>query len=400
MAEFLCRLGTESGRVVDETFQAASEEELRARLSGQGYLILKVRPHRTLTERVGGGKGKIGRDDFVIFNQQFVTLSKSGLPLQKSLDLLARQATNAEMRVAIENVRDRVSAGAMLSEAFEATGKFPKIYCATVKAGERSGSLDKVLSQFLAYQKTRRTFSKKFLSALIYPAFLTVFLVALITFVTAYVIPKFSSLYSALDVPLPTLTLVVMKFGEDAKQIFLGLTIAAITFFVVLRSARRSRAARMIWERTKLRLPIVGKLLLKFAVAEFARNMGTLLQGGTPIVPALTTARDSVSNPLIAEAVEKVRKEVMAGKPLSASLKATGLFPDLALDMVQVGETTGALAAMLESVADFYEEDVNIDLGTLVALVDPIVLVAIAAVVGFVLIAFYLPLFSLAGQAH
>jgi type IV pilus assembly protein PilC len=400
MAQFVCRVGTDSGKVLNETFQAPSEEELRQRLSAQGYYVFNVRTKKAFGQKVGGSKARIDKDDFLIFNQQFLTLSKSGLPLQKSLSMLARQAKSVELRSAIETVRDRVSGGALLSEAFEETGAFPKIYCATVKAGEKSGSLDKVLTQFVAYQKARRTFNKTFVAALIYPCILIVFLIGLIIFVTTYVIPQFSSLYSSLQVPMPALTLFVMTVGMQIKKVAVGVGVALVLALLILRAAGRSQTARRTWERLKLRTPLVGKLLLKFAVAEFSRTLGILLEGGTPIVPALATARESVSNPLIAEAIDRAKEEVTSGRALSGSLRTSKLLPDLALDMIEVGETTGALHTMLGSVADFYEEDVNIDLAALIGLVGPAVLVVIAVVVAFVLVAFYLPLFSLAGQVH
>ncbi|HUZ47732.1 MAG TPA: type II secretion system F family protein [Terriglobia bacterium] len=401
MGEYICRVGSETGHVESQTHQASSEGELRMHLAAQGYFVLSVRPKSILAMPIGGRRqGKIRADDLLIFNQQFMTLSKSGLPLQKSLDMLARQTRSEQLRAAVDGVRERVQGGALLSEAFEATQKFPKIYCATLRAGERSGSLDKVLSQYVTYQKTSRSFRKKFLSALIYPAFLMVFLCGLIVLIDTFIIPRFSELYSELDVPLPPLTVFVIGMGEGIKRaaVFILAGIALAIF--ALRSAGRSRGARLAWERLKFRLPVAGKLLLKFSVAEFVRTLSTLLQGGLPVVAALQSAGESVSSPLLAQGIEQARKEVMAGRPLSSSLRMTGFFPPMALDMVEVGESTGALPSMLEAVAEFFEEDVSIDLSTLVALVDPVMIAAIAVVVGFVLVAFYLPLFSLAGQVH
>ncbi len=401
MGEYICRVGSETGHVESQTHQASSEGELRTHLAAQGYFVLSIRPKSILATQIGGRRqGKIRADDLLIFNQQFMTLSKSGLPLQKSLDMLARQTRSEQLRAAVDGVRERVQGGALLSEAFEATGKFPKVYCATLRAGERSGSLDKVLSQYVTYQKTSRSFRKKFLSALIYPAFLMVFLCGLIVLIDTFIIPRFSELYSELDVPLPPLTVFVIGVGEGIKRVAIFILAGIVLAIFALRSAGRSQAARLAWERLKFRLPVAGKLLLKFSVAEFVRTLSTLLQGGLPVVTALQNSAESVSSPLLAQGIEQARKEVMAGRPLSSSLRMTGFFPSMALDMVEVGESTGALPSMLEAVAEFFEEDVNIDLSTLVALVDPVMIASIAVVVGFVLVAFYLPLFSLAGQVH
>lgn len=399
--EFTCKLGTEGGRVLTQTEEAGSEPELRQRLAARGFFIFSVHPKEGLRARVHGlRKGRIRADDFLIFNQQFLTLSKSGLPLQKSLDMLARQTRSEDLRAALEDVRDRVRSGALLSEAFEALGKFPKIYSATLRAGERSGSLDRVLAQYLSYQKTTRTFRKKFLAALIYPAFLVVFLGGLISFVITFIVPRFAQLYAELHVALPPLTLFMIQFSLGVKR--LGVFGLAAIFGLVLlgRGAWQSPRTRLAWDKLRFRLPVIGKLLLKFSVAEFARTLGTLLQGGIPIVSALETAKESVTSPLLSQAIGRAQAEVTTGRSLSLSLKNTGFFPPIALDMLEVGEATGALPTMLEGLAEFFEEDVNIDLATLVALVDPLMIASIAMVVAFVLVAFYLPLFSMAAQVH
>lgn len=401
MAEFVCKFGTEAGRVVSETRQASSEAELRQHLASEGYYVFSVAPREVLKakfERLSGRK--IRPDDFLIFNEQFLTLSKSGLPLQKSLDLLARQTRSDALREAVDGVQEKVRSGRLLSEAFEEVGKFPKVYSATLRAGERSGSLDKVLSQYVAYQKARRTFRKKFISALIYPAVLIFFLILLVSGVTIWIIPAFADLYKNLDVSLPQVTVLLIEFSRSFRVIGILVLVLSIAGVAGLRIAWRSPATRLTWDRIKFRLPVAGNLLLKFSVAEFARTLSTLLQGGIPVVAALETTQGSVSSPLLAVAIEQARQEVTGGRSLSAGLRASGFFPPTAMDMVEVGETTGALPPMLDGVAEFYEEDVNIDLSTLVALVDPVMIGVIAVIVAFVLIAFYMPLFSLAGQVH
>ncbi len=401
MGEYVCRLGTEAGQVLNQTHEASSEGELRARLASQGYFVFSVKPKSILSMRIGPPRSsKIKEDDLLIFNQQFVTLSKSGLPLQKSLEMLARQSRSESLRAAVEDVKERVRGGALLSEAFDAIGKFPKIYCSTLRAGERSGTLDKVLTQYVTYQKTARSFRKKFLSALIYPAFLLVFLAGLIVLIDTFIIPRFSQLYNELQVPMPPLTVFVISLGLAIKRMGVFVLLGFVLLVMGLRAAGKSQAARIQWDKIKFQLPVAGRLLQKFSVAEFVRTLSTLLQGGLPIVAALQSSAASVSSPLLARGLEQARVEVMGGRPLSESLRMSGFFPPMALDMIEVGETTGALPSMLESVAEFFEEDVNIDLSTLVAMVDPIMIASIAIVVAFVLVAFYLPLFSLAAQVH
>jgi len=399
--EFVCKLGTAAGRIINQTAEALSEAELRQRLAAEGYYVFSIEPRQVLKARFRAlRRRKIRPDDFLVFNQQFLTLSKSGLPLQKSLELLARQTRSEELRAAVEDVRDRVRGGALLSEAFEARGQFPKIYSATLRAGERSGSLDRVLAQYVTYQKTSRSFRKKFLSALIYPAFLLIFLAGLIAFVITFIVPRFALLYADLNIELPYLTRFLIEFSLGLKHIGILLLLAIGAGVFAWRGAWRLHRTRLAWDKVKFRLPVVGKLLLKFSVAEFGRTLATLLQGGIPIVAALETAKESVASPLLAQAIAQAQIGVTGGGSLTASLRTTGFFPPIALDMLEVGETTGALPGMLESLAEFFEEDVNIDLATLVALVDPLMIASIAVVVAFVLVAFYLPLFSMAAQVH
>jgi type IV pilus assembly protein PilC len=399
--DFVCKIATTSGQVLNQVEQADSEVEVRQRLAADGYYIFSIQPKDWLGARLKRpSRRRVRADDFVVFNQQFLTLAKSGLSLQKSLELLARQARSSELRAALEGVSDGVRSGALLSQAFEATGRFPKMYSATVRAGERSGSLDKVLAQYLAYQKLSRSFRKKILAALIYPSFLVFFLTVLVSFVISFIVPRFAELYKDLGVQLPHLTQVTIAVALSLRHSALEIFIALVCAAVGLRSAWRSARVRLAWDRVKFRMPMVGSLLLKFSVGEFARSLATLVQGGLPVVEGLETARASITSPLIAKAVEKAQAEVTGGHSLSSALRNTRVFPSTALDMIEVGEATGALPAMLGSVAEFYEEDVNIDLAAFVALVDPVLLAVVAVVVAFILVAFYLPLFSLAGQVH
>ena len=399
--EFVCRLGSVAGQVTTQTQEATSEAELRHRLTTEGYYIFSIQPRGGLRDRVVSlRRKKISPDDFLVFNQQFLTLSKSGLPLQKSLELLVQQTRSDQLRGALESVTGEVRAGKLLSQAFEAVGHFPKIYSATLRAGERSGNLDKVLAQYVAYQKATRTFRKKFLSALIYPAFLLVFLFGLISFVVTFIVPKFALLYSDLGVTLPPLTQFVISFSTAFNRLLVPILLALVLIVLGIRSALRSPATRLAWDRLKFRLPMAGMLLLKFSVAEFARTLSTLLEGGLPVVAALETTRDSVASPMLAQALREAQTEVTAGHSLSSGLRRSEFFPPIAMDMIEVGESTGALPTMLGNLAEFFEEDVGVDLSTLVALVDPIMLAFIAVFVAFILIAFYLPLFSLAAQVH
>jgi len=399
--EYVCKIGSSTGQVFTRLEQATSEAALRQRLVTEGYLVFAIHSRGGLGVGVATKRRKkIKADDFLIFNQQFLTLSKSGLSLQKAIDLLVAQTRTDELKEALQGVREQLSGGKLLSEAFEAVGRFPKVYCANLRAGERSGSLDKVLEHYVKLQKASRGFRKKFISALIYPSILVCFLAVLITVVVTFIVPKFALLYNDLGAELPAMTVFVIAFSKNLNRLIVPILIAMGALVAALRSAFRRESTRLAWDRFKFKVPKVGPLLLKFSVAEFARTLATLLRGGLPIIMALKTTCESVSSPLVARALEAARMEVLGGQSLFKSLKANVFFPPMALDMIEVGESTGALPDMLENLSEFYEEDVEIDLARIVSLVDPIVLGVIALVVAFILIAFYLPLFNLASAVH
>jgi len=283
--EFVCKLGSASGQVTIQTEQATSEGELRQRLSAAGYYVFSVQPRAGWQGHVFSfRRRKISPDDFLIFNEQFLTLSKSGLPLQKSLELLIHQTRSDELRDALEEVGTQVRAGKLLSEGFEAVARFPKIYSATLRAGERSGNLDKVLAQYVTYQKATRGFRKRFISALIYPAFLVVFLFGLMTFVVTFIVPKFALLYSDLQVNLPPMTQFVISFSQTLNRWIIPILIAVVIVVFLTRSAFQSKAMQIALDRLKFRLPVMGSLLMKFSVAEFSRTLSTLLVGGLLVI--------------------------------------------------------------------------------------------------------------------
>lgn len=345
-------------------------------------------------------RGRLRADDFLIFNQQFVTLIRAGLPILRALDLLAERAARPALRALLEDVRTRVRAGADLSEAFKAQGVFPEVYTTSLLAGERSGNLTGVLDQYIAYQKVSLGVRRRLLTVLVYPALLVVFSSVVLGFVITYVVPRFADLYSELNAELPFLTQVVINFALNVRQSVLGVLGALLVGAVGLTVWSRSVRGGRFLDSLKLGLPVAGDLLLKFRVAQFARTLSTLLAGGIPLVPALETARGALGSPVLREAVQRAAERVREGQALHAALGETGVIPGLVLEMVEVGETTGALAGMLASVADFYEEDVNMRLTRLMALVEPLVLMCMGLVIAMILVALYLPVFSLATLAR
>jgi type IV pilus assembly protein PilC len=399
MAEFVLKYADGRGQVHQQTATAGSEKEIRDRYSNQGFLIYSVKPKVSALTSIGGGK-KLNLEKFLIFNQQFVTLIRAGLPILKSLDLLAERLTDPKLEPYIKAVREEVRNGTLLSEAFRQQGIFPKIYVSSVMAGEKSGSLTEVLDRYIHYQKLSLAVKKKVMVSLMYPCVLIVLVSVLMVFLVTYVVPTFASLYSSMQASLPPMTELLIAIGTTAQSYIIGAVAVLIAGIFAFRWWSRGAAARERIDRVKMKVPVAGDIWLKYQVAQLSRILSTLLTGGIPLVQAMETAADSLGTPLLQKAVETAGKAVREGQPLSGSLKAQKMFPPLAIDMIEVGESTGALPAMLNSVAEFFEEDVNTRMQATLSLIEPAIMLVMGGFVAFVLIALYLPIFSLADSIH
>src|SRR6266851_291899 len=388
MTEFVVRLADERGRVQEQTHAAATAEELRARFTQAGYYVYSVKARGVLGS---GGKKKVKLETFLIFNQQFLTLIRAGLPILGSLELLARRQKVVHFRAQLEDVAARVKTGESISQAFEAQGGFPLVYTTTLLAGERSGNLEEVLQRFLDFQRVSLTFRKKLKASLIYPALLIVMVIFLITFV----VPRFAQLYEQLGTHLPALTTFLLDLGRYAQNygVYVALVVGVVGF-LVYRWAKTDAGATAL-DKVRIGLPVFGNVWLKYQVGLFSRTLSTLLTGGLPLVPSLETAARSIDSRQIASAVYKSVETVREGKGLAASLEQTKVFPELAIEMIEVGESTGALPQMLNSVAEFFEEDVQTNLTAAMSLIEPLILIVMGVVVVTILIALYLPIFSL-----
>jgi type IV pilus assembly protein PilC len=400
MADFVLKYADARGQMHQLVTAAGSEKELRDRYSQQGFLIYSVKP-RTAGLATGlSRRKKINLEKFLIFNQQFVTLIRAGLPILKGLDLLAERLTDPKLGPYIKAVRDEVRNGTLLSEAFRQQGIFPKIYVTSVMAGEKSGSLTEVLDRYIGYQKISLAVKKKVLVSLMYPCVLIVLVVALMIFLVTYVVPTFATLYTSMEAQLPRMTVILIAIGTTARNYILafgGLLVAGI--FAFRWWARRDSAREWV-DRVKVSIPVAGEIWLKYQVAQLARILSTLLTGGIPLVQAMETAADSLTTPLLQRAVEAAGRSVREGQPLSGSLRESKMIPPLALDMIEVGESTGALPSMLNSVAEFFEDDVNTRMTATLSLIEPAIMILMGSFVAFVLIALYLPIFSLADTIH
>ncbi|MEP6715989.1 MAG: type II secretion system F family protein [Terriglobia bacterium] len=401
MAEFVLKYGDTKGEIHNQVAQGSNEHEIRERYTRQGFLVYSVKARQAEFSLSGeinipGRRRKLNLEKFLIFNQQFVTLVRAGLPILKSLDLLADRLTDPKLTPHINAVRDEVRRGVLLSDAFRSQAIFPKIYVTSIMAGEKSGSLVEVLERYITYQKLALSVRKKVLVSLMYPSVLIVLVILLIVFLVTYVVPSFASLYNSMSARLPTITVYLIAVGTTARNyVILGAAAFAGLIALFFWWSKKESAREKI-DRVKIRIPLFGDIWIKYQVAQFSRVLGTLLTGGIPLVQGLETAADSLGTPLLRKTLDKAGKMVREGQSLSASLAKTGIFPPLSVDMIEVGESTGALSAMLTSVAEFYEEDVNTKMTAALSLIEPAIMIFMGMFVAFVLIALYLPIFSLA----
>lgn len=391
MNEFVVRLADERGRVLEQTHMASSAEELRARFAQAGYYVYSVKTRGNL----GGGRKKVKLETFLIFNQQFLTLIRAGLPILGSLDLLGRRQKVPEFRAQLEDVAARVKTGESISQAFEAQGGFPLVYTTTLLAGERSGNLEEVLQRYLDFQRVSLTFRKKLKASLIYPALLIVMVIGLFIFLITFVVPRFAQLYEQLGTALPALTVFLMNLGQNAQHYGIYFIAAMIGLGYLFYRWTKTDSGALLVDKVRIGTPIFGDVWLKYQVGLFSRTLSTLLTGGLPLVPSLETAARSIDSRQVASAVLRSVETVREGKGLSKSLEQTKAFPELAIEMIEVGESTGALPQMLNSVAEFFEEDVQTNLTAAMSLIEPMILVVMGVVVVTILIALYLPIFSL-----
>jgi type IV pilus assembly protein PilC len=379
--------------------EAGSEREIRDRYTEQGFLVYSVKPRSEISGLVGRSprsRKKINLEKFLIFNQQFVTLIRAGLPILKSLDLLAERLTDPKLSVYIKGVRGEVRNGSLLSDAFARQGVFPPIYVTTVLAGERSGSLAEVIERFISYQKLSLSVRKKLLVSLMYPAVLITLVATIIVFLVTYVVPNFAQLYASMQAQLPLPTQILIAVGTTARNyVVLGFVALIAGVFAFRWWARTERGSELV-DRALLKLPIAGEVWLKYQVAQFSRVLSTLLIGGIPLLQALDTAADSLGTQVLKKVLQQAVKLVREGQSLSSALRVTKVFPGLSIDMIEVGESTGALPAMLGSVAEFYEDDVATRTTAALSLIEPVIMIFMGIFVAFVLVSLYLPIFSLA----
>ena len=395
--EFRCRLASSGGEIVEGVYVADSEARLRRELEEKGLFVLSLQRRGVVPGLGGFGAGhrrKISQQEFLIYNQELATLLKAGMPLVQSLDILRQRVKNATFKAVLDGVYEKVRSGTALSDAFGEHGDmFPPVYAASLMAGERSGNLDSVIRRYVAYEKIIGAVRRRTIAALIYPAVLVVLMTFLIGIIVLKVVPAFTEFYATFDRELPLSTRIIMGISDLLVNNLLFLLLAIGGAAVLIRAwVVRQRAN---FHHLVLQLPWVGPTARKFATAQLARTLATLLGGGIPLVNALEIGSRSMNNRFLARELDDVGRRVREGEGFGRALLARGVFPDVAVKMVEVGEQTGALQEMLNSLADFYDEEIETEVGRYITLIEPVLLVVMGIVIAVVVLALYMPLFEL-----
>jgi type IV pilus assembly protein PilC len=394
--EFRCRLGTTSGEIIEGIYVAQSEAALRRELEDKGLHVLSLRPRLGLGSLSFGTGRTIKRHEFLVFNQELATLLKAGMPLVQSLDILRSRLTNPVFKSVLDDVHEKVRGGAALSDAFAAHGDlFPNVYTASLMAGERSGNLDSVLRRFVAYSKTVDTVRSKTISAMIYPVILIVLAVVLVGIIVIKVVPTFAEFYASFDSELPLSTRVIVAISDFLRAqvwpILIAVVVGAVAFWAWIRQPGRGAQ----FDKLLLKLPIVGASFHKFSTSQMARTLATLLGGGIPLVNSLEIAARSTGNRHMGAELDVVAARVREGQSFAGTLLERQTVPDVAIKMIEVGESTGALTEMLNSLADFYDEEIDTEVARFVTLIEPAMLVFMGIVIAGIVLSLYLPLFQL-----
>ena len=400
MPEFIVRIGTPDGDIVERRVHANSVSAAQDELRRQGMHVFETkRGTFSLTDLLPRSRKVISTERFLTFNQELLALVRAGLPIIQSLDLMLERQKNLRFREVLLDIRDQIKSGVALSDAFASYGDlFPTIYSTSLRAGERSGDLEGVLRRFLRYQKIIVNLRKKVVGALVYPAVLISLSAAMVFVMLTYVIPRFAEFYSGFGAELPFFTRVMIAFATGLRQNLLFVVIGVILAVFLFRRWVRTNG-RVTWDRWKLKIPLAGGILHRFAIMQFTQSLGTLLSGGTPMVPAIEIGSQSVTNQEVSQKIFAIVQNVREGEPLWRSLEATEVVSDLAVEMIKVGESTGALTKMLSNVSEFYDEEIEARLSRIVAAIEPIILVFMGGVIAVLLYAFYLPLFQLSSVA-
>ena len=396
--QFRCRLGTDTGEILEGIYTAETEAKLRRDLEDEGLCVLSIRRRGVsgLPALPRPRRRRVASREFLVFNQELAALLRAGIPLVQSLDIVRQRAEHPVLKAVLDDVYERVRSGAALSAAFEAQGDlFPGVYTASVLAGEKSGGLEEVLRRYIAYARVISGVRRRTISALVYPGILLLLSIVVVAVIVLQVVPEFGDFYAGMGAELPLATRVLMGVSTTLRESWLLALAGSAAAGGALWRWLALPGRRALLDRWLLRAPAAGSLARKFATSQLARTLATLLGGGIPLVAALDVAARSIGNRHVAEQVAEVSREVREGRALADAMAARGVFPPVAVRMVEVGESSGALQEMLNSTADFFDEEIETILSRFMTLIEPVLLVVMGVVIAALLLALYWPLLQL-----
>jgi type IV pilus assembly protein PilC len=398
--QFSVKAGWPDGSVAEQSILAPDSKAAQVEIERRGGHVFEIRRHGiVLPGGRGGRRNRVKMADFLIFNQEMIALLKAGLPVVRSFEILLERQESPGLRAVLADVKDRVNSGASISEAFAEQGDiFPRLYWTSLKAGEKSGEIESVLRRYLKYQKTVIAISRKVVSTLVYPAILMALSAGLIAVLMTVVIPKFQDFFADFHADLPLLTVIVVGTAGFLRDNIVWLLPGALLGAWVAWRWVRTATGREWSDGFLLKLPFLGGLFRRFAITQFTRSLATLLGGGTPLVPSLENAAEAIGNRKIARRVRDVVPKVREGGELWQALESTGIFTNLTIEMIKVGETSGALEEMLTAVSDFYDEEIDVLLARVITFVEPAILVIMGGVIVTILLSVYLPIFKIMSQ--
>ncbi|NNE68236.1 MAG: type II secretion system F family protein [Pyrinomonadaceae bacterium] len=399
MAEFLCRLGTPSGEVITKIVEASNQAEAKNRLEGEGFRVFTVSTSEgglgaVLTGGTSGSKNKVKSSDFLLFNQQLSALLRAGIPVLQAIGLLKERSGSAALRTVLADVEEKIRTGVPLSDAFESQRTFPRIYTASLHAGERSGSLDEVLARYVHYLKRSVGISRKLRSVLAYPAFLLLAATLMVGFLVLYIVPRMSNLFEGLNTAsgLPTVTLIVLTISTAVAGNIWWILPLLIILIVSLFLWLRTNSGKLMLHKILLRSPLGGELIKQMTAAQLSRSLSTLISGGLTVPDSWDISSQAITNLELRRRSQSVLPMIREGRSFTEALETANWMPALGLDMIGIGENSGSLKEMLDEVAEFYDAESEVRLEQLTTLLEPIILVFMAAVVVIILLAIYLPI--------
>ncbi|MGO8988977.1 MAG: type II secretion system F family protein [bacterium] len=399
MAEYLYKASTLSGQTVEGAMDGKDEEAVIRGLQQMGYIPIRITSaeEKAASFRLSSLLPKrVGTKNLLTFTQELSTLVSAGLPIDRSLGILGTLTENETLQATVKDLLKRIEGGSSLAEALAFHPRiFPKLYINMVKAGESGGFLETILSRLAQYLESTKAIKDQIISVLIYPVILALVSGISISVLVTFVIPRFANIFSAMGQAIPLPTQIVLSFSQFVRGYWwVVLGMIAMSYYG-LKTYKKDEERRWKWDRFKLRWLAVGDLITKVEVARFARTLGTLLQSGVSILPAFNLVKEISQNEAISRSIANVHDRLREGKGMSKSLEETGVFPPLAIHMIGVGEETGRLDEMLVKVAETYEENVRTAVKRVVSLIEPLILLVMGAVVGFIVLSILLAISSI-----